>query len=99
MSIRILGTTAATPDGIPAAAVRSHGRVSGRRMVPTCPEGVVPLLDLFRLDDRVAVVTGSGRGIGRGIALGLADAGADVVVTGRRTHEVEAVVTEVLARG
>lgn len=57
------------------------------------------LLDQFRLDGVVAVVTGSGRGIGRGIALGLAEAGADVVVTGRRRHEVAAVAAEVEDRG
>ncbi len=57
------------------------------------------ILDLFRLDGRVAVVTGSGRGIGRGIALALAEAGADVVVTGRRTREVASVAEEVQARG
>jgi NAD(P)-dependent dehydrogenase (short-subunit alcohol dehydrogenase family) len=57
------------------------------------------LLDRFRLDGAVAVVTGSGRGIGRGIALGLAEAGADVVVTGRRSHEVAAVAAEVTDRG
>ena len=43
------------------------------------------ILDRFRLDGQVAVVTGSGRGIGKGIALGMAEAGADVVVTARRT--------------
>ena len=37
------------------------------------------LLDRFRMDGRVAVVTGSGRGIGRGVALGFAAAGADGV--------------------
>ena len=57
------------------------------------------LLDRFRLDGRVGVVTGSGRGIGRGIALGLADGGADVVVTARRATEVAAVVDEVRERG
>ncbi len=57
------------------------------------------ILDRFRLDGRVAVVTGSGRGIGRGIALGLADAGADIVVTARRADEIDAVVAEVEARG
>ena len=56
-------------------------------------------LDRFRLDERVAVVTGSGRGIGRGIALGLAEAGADVVVTARRAEEVDAVVEEVRGHG
>ena len=57
------------------------------------------LLDMFRLEGKVAVVTGSGRGIGRGIAIGLADAGADVVVTARRVDEIDDVVAEVEARG
>lgn len=57
------------------------------------------LLDLFRLDGKVAVVTGSGRGIGRGIALGLAECGADVVITARRTEEIDEVVAAVRARG
>ena len=57
------------------------------------------ILDLFRIDDRVAVVTGSGRGIGRGIAIALADAGADVVVTSRRADDVAEVAGEVRARG
>jgi 7-alpha-hydroxysteroid dehydrogenase len=59
----------------------------------------MPILDLFRIDNRVAVVTGSGRGIGRGIALALAEAGADVVITSRRADEVAAVADEVRARG
>jgi len=53
------------------------------------------ILDEFKLDGRVAVVTGAGRGIGRGIAIGLAEAGCDVVVTARRTHEIEAVAHEI----
>lgn len=57
------------------------------------------ILGRFRLDGRVAVVTGSGRGIGRGIALALADAGADVVVTARRSADVAAVAGEVRSRG
>jgi 7-alpha-hydroxysteroid dehydrogenase len=43
------------------------------------------LLDRFKLDNQVAVVTGGGKGIGEGIAYGLADAGADVVVVSRTT--------------
>lgn len=57
------------------------------------------ILDLFRIDDRVAVVTGSGRGIGRGIAIALAEAGADVVVTSRRAEDVHEVAEQVRARG
>ncbi len=57
------------------------------------------LMDLFRLDGAVAVVTGAGRGIGRGIALGLADAGADVVITARREHELDEVAGLIAARG
>jgi NAD(P)-dependent dehydrogenase (short-subunit alcohol dehydrogenase family) len=48
-------------------------------------------VDRFRLDGQVAVITGAGRGIGEGIALAVAAAGADVVLTARRAHEIEAV--------
>jgi len=57
------------------------------------------IIDSFRLDGQVAVVTGGGRGIGEGIALGLAEAGADVVVAARRTNEIEAVAEKVRAFG
>lgn len=57
------------------------------------------ILDQFKLDGQVAVVTGGGRGIGEGIALGLAEAGADVVLAARRSHEIEAVAEKVRALG
>jgi 7-alpha-hydroxysteroid dehydrogenase len=57
------------------------------------------ILDLFRLTDRVAMVTGAGKGIGRGIALGLAEAGADVVCAARTQGDIDAVADEVRARG
>ena len=57
------------------------------------------LLDLFRIDDHVAVVTGSGLGIGRAIAWGLADAGCDVVVNARRRSTLEVTADGVVARG
>lgn len=57
------------------------------------------ILDQFRLDGSVALVTGASRGIGRATALALADAGADVVVAARTPADVEAVATEIQARG
>ena len=56
-------------------------------------------LDSFRLDGRVAVVTGSTRGIGRAAALALADAGADILVTGRDASAAADVVAEIQQRG
>ncbi len=38
------------------------------------------ILDQFKLDDKVAIVTGSAQGLGQGIAVGLAEAGADVAL-------------------
>ena len=54
---------------------------------------------LFRLDGRVAVVTGASRGIGRAIAHQLAQAGARVVVSSRTLSACEAVVAEIEAQG
>jgi len=56
-------------------------------------------LDLFDLHDRVAIVTGSGRGLGKAIALGLAEAGASVVVCARHTDEIEETATAITAAG
>ncbi len=57
------------------------------------------VLDLFRIDGRVAVVTGSGQGIGRAIAVALAAAGCDVVVNARRRADLEATAELVASHG
>lgn len=51
------------------------------------------------LNDRVAVVTGSTRGIGLGIARRLADEGARVVVNGRHQEDTERVASDLQKRG
>jgi 7-alpha-hydroxysteroid dehydrogenase len=48
------------------------------------------LAERFRLDGKVAVITGSGKGIGQGIGLTYAEAGAKVVFTARTESDVQA---------
>jgi NAD(P)-dependent dehydrogenase (short-subunit alcohol dehydrogenase family) len=55
------------------------------------------VLDRFRLDGKVAVVTGGSRGLGRAIADALSSAGADVVVSARQLETAER-VAEVIQR-
>jgi NAD(P)-dependent dehydrogenase (short-subunit alcohol dehydrogenase family) len=51
------------------------------------------------LDQRVAIVTGGGRGIGRELALAMAEAGAAVVVSSRTATELDDVTSTIEARG
>lgn len=53
----------------------------------------------FRLDGRVAIVTGASRGIGRGLAASLARAGATVAAVARTEEELLSVVAEVEGEG
>jgi len=63
------------------------------------PDQSDTVLDLFRLDGSVAVVTGAGSGLGAGFARALAEAGADVVIAARRRENLEAVAVTVEATG
>lgn len=56
-------------------------------------------LNAFDLSGRVALVTGASEGIGRYIALGLAEAGADIVICGRRAAALDAVASEIAGLG
>jgi 2-dehydro-3-deoxy-D-gluconate 5-dehydrogenase len=53
------------------------------------------ILDSFKLDGDVALVTGGGRGLGRAMALALAEAGANVAVAGRDMANLETVCGEI----
>jgi len=55
--------------------------------------------DRFRLDDKVAIVTGAGRGIGAASALALAEAGADVLLSSRTKGQLDGVAAQIEALG
>jgi 7-alpha-hydroxysteroid dehydrogenase len=57
------------------------------------------ILDRFKLTDRVAIVTGAGKGIGAGIAVALAEAGADVVLAARTPADLDVTAERVRAAG
>jgi len=57
------------------------------------------ILDRFRLDDQVAVVTGAGRGLGAAVALAFAEAGADVVISSRTEVELNGIAEQVRNAG
>jgi NAD(P)-dependent dehydrogenase (short-subunit alcohol dehydrogenase family) len=56
-------------------------------------------LPSFRLDGKVAMVTGAGRGLGAAIAAGFAEVGADVILVGRTRSHLEEVSRQIVSGG
>jgi 7-alpha-hydroxysteroid dehydrogenase len=57
------------------------------------------ILDRFLVTEKVAIVTGAGRGIGRGIALALAEAGAHVACAARSADQIEGTASAIRELG
>ena len=57
------------------------------------------MLERFRLDGKIAIVTGAGRGIGAATARAMAEAGADLVLASRTAEQLEAVAGDVRGFG
>src|SRR5262245_39534045 len=60
---------------------------------------VCPTLAMNTLNNKIALVTGGGRGIGEACAVALAEAGADVAVCSRSSGEIDAVAEKIRATG
>ena len=76
-------------------SAKGKAKETERRMIPNT-EFEMPS---FRLDGRVALITGGGRGLGLGMALALAHAGADIALASRTSDELEAAADMIRALG
>ena len=65
----------------------------------TEPSTYRTVLDVFRLDGRVAIVTGASRGLGAAMTMARAEAGADLVLAARTALDLEQLAAEVRRLG
>ncbi len=65
----------------------------------TDTQAAMSTLDLFRLDGKVAIITGGGRGLGQYVAEALAGAGASVMICSRKAEACEEVARSITERG
>ena len=63
------------------------------------PCRAMSVIDRFRLDGKVAVVTGASSGLGAAFATGLAEAGADIAICARRADRLQQTAEQVRALG
>jgi NAD(P)-dependent dehydrogenase (short-subunit alcohol dehydrogenase family) len=77
----------------------SHGGLDWWHMPRRLSYGAVTVLDKFRLDDRVALITGASSGLGVAFAVAVAEAGADVVIAARRAERLKQTAAAVEATG
>src|SRR5882724_8759422 len=57
---------------------------------------ILMIPDIFRLDDKVALITGGSKGLGKAMARGLAEAGADIVISSRHEDELRPALDAIL---
>src|SRR4051794_4249184 len=95
-----LAGRARPPGGRPKRSLIASTAWSGVITPATLQSAAMPgVLDAFKLDGKVAIVTGASSGLGVAFATGLAGAGADVAICARRVEKLEETRRQVEATG